>query len=172
MHIVSLAVMYEAAYPTCLVNFFTGLSVVGINFQMFGGAWLAGLTDTSNTTSFPYTELDYKFTRVGRNSSSFLYNSGDLVFFWVGIGIFYCIAFTIEFVWFAIPYLRTIAQRLRHNLFIVAMNFVLIKMAFDTTFSLFYIQFGTAGQIVSSSLCVLSGGVCLFFFGYLAYQGG
>lgn len=76
---------------------------------MFGGAWLAGLTDTSNTTSFPYTELDYKFTRVGRNSSSFLYNSGDLVFFWVGIGIFYCIAFTIEFVWFAIPYLRTIA---------------------------------------------------------------
>lgn len=70
-----------------------------------------------------------------------LFNSGDIIMFWFGMIIIYCFAFAIGFVYFAIPYLRTIADRIKYNLFLAAMNFLFIKMAFDCTFALFYLRF-------------------------------
>lgn len=40
--------MFEAVYPTCLVNFLKTLTFVSINFTMFGGGWVSGFVDENN----------------------------------------------------------------------------------------------------------------------------
>lgn len=59
--------MYQAVYPTCLVNFLKVLAGAGIKFNLVGGDILSGFV-TPVTNAAP----DYKFERVGYTSSFLL----------------------------------------------------------------------------------------------------
>jgi hypothetical protein len=90
-----MAVMYQAVYPTCLVNYFKTLLQVGLRFTLIGGSLFGGFVDES---SFSNIAPDYKYTRIGYTSSSILQQSGDLIVLWAALFILYCIFFAIEFV--------------------------------------------------------------------------
>ena len=84
----------------------------------------------------------------------------------------YCVAFATEFVLHSIPYVRTICQRYRFNFYNAGMNFTFVKMAFDTAYALYFINFENGDQILSSSMAGLVGGFTLFYLGYISYHGG
>ena len=69
---------------------------------------------------------------MGYTYNSILFNSGDLIFLWIVLVLVYFIFYAIEFVLFAVPYIRTLCQRYRLNFFNAGMNFTFIKMAFDS----------------------------------------
>ncbi len=56
--------MYQAVYPTCLVNYMKTLLLVGLKFSLFGSSFTSGLVSESN---FDNTVPDYKFKRIGYN---------------------------------------------------------------------------------------------------------
>jgi hypothetical protein len=78
---------------------------------------------------------------LGYESSSFLENSGDLVFLWLTLFITYCVIFAIEFVLHSVPYIRTVCERYRYNFFIAGMNFTFVKMAFDTSVGIIFVRY-------------------------------
>ena len=67
IQILSLAVMYQAVYPTCLVLFMKNLAMIGIKFNLLGSSLIGGFAD-SNSNAAP----DYKFERIGYMSASIL----------------------------------------------------------------------------------------------------
>lgn len=56
LQIVSLPVMYQALYPTCLLNFFQVLAGVGIKFNIMGSSVLSGFINSDSNVA-----PDYKF---------------------------------------------------------------------------------------------------------------
>ena len=75
---------------------------------------------------------------MGYTSTSFLENSGDLIFFWMTLVLVFLAVFALEFVLQSIPYIRTICERYRYNFFNAGMNFTFVKMAFDSSLGLMY----------------------------------
>jgi hypothetical protein len=49
------------------------------------------------------------------------------------------------------------------------MNFTFIKMAFDATFGMFYLNFDSMSNILSSCAAITLGSAALFFPAFLAY---
>jgi len=45
IQIIGLASLYEAVYPSCLVDFFSAISVIGMNLTFFGGSIFSSFVD-------------------------------------------------------------------------------------------------------------------------------
>lgn len=43
-----MAVMYRAMYPTCLMNYFDSISLIGLKFSFFGGDAFANAINNTN----------------------------------------------------------------------------------------------------------------------------
>lgn len=157
--------MYQAVYPTCLTNFLKTVSFVGIKFTFFGGSMVSGMV---NETSFS-GDMPYQYDRMGYTSSSVLVNSGDLIFFWLVLFLIYCVIYAIEFVLHSVPYIRTICERYRYNFFNAGMNFTFIKVAFDSSVGLLYLQMSNSDQIKSSVITLVFCGATICYPAYIAY---
>jgi hypothetical protein len=90
-----------------------------------------------SSSSFP-SNPPYQYSRMGYTTTSFLVNSGDLIFLWLTLFLIYCAIYALEFVLHSVPYIRTICERYRYNFFNAAMNFTFVKLAFDTSIGLIY----------------------------------
>ncbi len=55
LQVLSMAVMFQAVYPTCLVNYMKVVSIVGLKFTFFGGSMVSGaVNSTSFSSDTPY----------------------------------------------------------------------------------------------------------------------
>jgi hypothetical protein len=104
---------------------------------MFGGSIFSSLVNSNNLSQ---GVPDYKFERMGIQSTSILLNAGDLIVLWGILFISYCVIYAIEFVLNAYPYVKNVCHRYRNNFFNAGMNFTFVKMAFDVTFSLMFME--------------------------------
>lgn len=100
IQIIGLAAMYEAVYPSCLVDFFKAISIIGMNFTFFGGSIFSSFVDQD---SFAVPE-NYKYERMGVATSSTLINSGDVLFLWMCLFLVLFLVLAVEFIMGTIPY--------------------------------------------------------------------
>lgn len=142
-----LAVLFQAVYPTCLVNFMKTLSIVGLNFSIVGGSIFSGSVDESNFSS---GAPDYKFERLGYTTTSILLNAGDLLILWAILFVVYCLFYAFEFVLYNYPYARSLAQHYRYNFINAGMNFTFLKLTFDISYSMMAVR--TVVKLTSISI--------------------
>ena len=92
--------------------------------------------------------------------------------FWIVIILVYILVYAVEFVLHAVPYIRAVCQRYRFNCFAAGMNFLFIKMAFDTGVSFLYLNMSNTDELVSAVITATFGSILLVYMGYLGYHVG
>jgi len=168
LQIISLAALYQAVFPTCLVDFLQTLSLVGIRFTFFGGSMVSGFVNSTALSG----ETPYQYQRMGYVTTSVLTNSGDLIFLWITLILVYFCIFALEFVLFSVPYIRTVCQRYRYNFFNAGMNFTFVKVAFDSGVGMLYLQMENIDQLISASVAISVASLALCYPSYIAFHGG
>ena len=90
---------------------------------------------------------NYKYVRMGVETSSMLINSGDVLFLWAVLFLFLFLVLALEFVMNTIPYVVNLCMRYRLNFISGAMNFTFLKLAFDIAVDFQHVSF----SLISSS---------------------
>jgi hypothetical protein len=136
IQIIGLAAMYEAVYPSCLVDFFKSISVIGMNLTFFGGSIFSSFV---NQDKFAVPE-NYKYDRMGVVTSATIINSGDVLFLWMVLFLILFLVFAVEFIMNTIPYVVNLCHKYRYNFISAAMNFTFLKLCFDIGVDFQYVR--------------------------------